>query len=515
MRKLKKWRDIAEMSKLFSFFSIFSFQLPILFFTIVLTACSGGGAGNPVVTTPPTIVPESPAPVQATASPTPQATPSQAAPQPELPLSQYSLSTVLDYDLHHLTVEEKIHYVNHASEPLPDLLLLVEPNRFLGGFTLTQITWEDGSPVSGYTLSGPELRLPLAQPLQPEASLNLSLSYELNLPQQPAPFGYTERQANLGDWYPYAPPYTPGEGWLVRADADYGEHLAYDMADFQVEIRLARPSAATGEPLTVAASALPQIEGDTYRYHLAPARNFAWSVSPLYQVESATVDDITVTAYSFPFHPTADEPALLGTAKALSTFNELFSPYPHDSLSVVEADFLDGMEYDGLIFLSHAFYDFYPGDQKSNLALIAAHEVAHQWWYGLVGNDQADEPWLDEALSTYSELLFYEKVYPDLADWWWQNRIYFHKPEGWVDNPIYGYGPNDFYPYRNAVYLRGAQFLGELRQSMGDQAFFDFLHDYLERFSYRQATGDDFFALLAKHTSADLSSLIDAYFANR
>ena len=503
------------MSKLFSFFSMSLIQLLVLLFTTVLAACDGGGASQSQATATPTIARQSTSPAQATTSPSPQATPSQAALQPELPFSQYSLSAVLDYDLHYLTVEEQITYVNHASTPLPDLLLLVEPNRYTGGFTLKQIAWEDGSPVSGYTLSGPEFRLPLEQPLQPGASLGLSLSYELNLPQQMAPFGYTERQANLGDWYPYAPPYIPGEGWLVRADADYGEHLAYDMADFQVEIRLVRPSAATGEPLTVAASALPQIDGETYRYRLAAARNFAWSVSPLYQVQSATVEDITVTAYSFPFHPAADEPALLGTAKALSAFNELFSPYPHDSLSVVEADFLDGMEYDGLIFLSHAFYDFYPGDQKSNLALIAAHEVAHQWWYGLVGNDQADEPWLDEALSTYSELLFYEKVYPDLTDWWWQNRIYFHKPEGWVDSPIYAYGPNDFYPYRNAVYLRGALFLGELRQLMGDQAFFDFLHDYLRQFSYRQATGDDFFALLAEHTSADLRDLIDAYFTNR
>jgi aminopeptidase N len=65
------------------------------------------------------------------------------------------------------------------------------------------------------------------------------------------------------------------------------------------------------------------------------------------------------------------------------------------------------------------------------------------------------------------------------------------------------------------VYLRGAQFLGDLRQVMGDEAFFAFLRGYLARFTYRQATTDDFFALLAEHTDADLSVIVSRYFANR
>jgi aminopeptidase N len=174
---------------------------------------------------------------------------------------------------------------------------------------------------------------------------------------------------------------------------------------------------------------------------------------------------------------------------------------------------LDGMEYDGLVFLSHAFYDFYTGDPMSNLTIIAAHEVAHQWFYGLVGNDQALEPWLDEALSTFSEVYFYEQAYPELVDWWWENRITFHDPQGWVDSTIYE--PSGFYPYRDAVYLRGAMFLGDLRQIMGDEAFLSFLRDYLTQYRSRQVTGDDFFNLLSTHTSTDISSLIANYFSRR
>src|SRR3972149_568825 len=143
------------MSKLFSFFSMSLIQLLVLLFTTVLAACDGGGASQSQATATTTIARQSTSPAQATTSPSPQATPSQAALQPELPFSQYSLSAVLDYDLHYLTVEEQITYVNHASTPLPDLLLLVEPNRYTGGFTLKQDARGGGSPGSGLTPSGP------------------------------------------------------------------------------------------------------------------------------------------------------------------------------------------------------------------------------------------------------------------------------------------------------------------------------------------------------------------------
>jgi aminopeptidase N len=197
----------------------------------------------------------------------------------------------------------------------------------------------------------------------------------------------------------------------------------------------------------------------------------------------------------------------------LKVFGEILGPYPRKTLTIVEGDFLDGMEFDGLFFLGHAFYDYFVGGGKNNLIIISAHETAHQWWYAQVGNDQALEPWLDEALATFSEALFYERVYPDLSQWWWDNRIYFHKPEGWVDSTIYNVA--GFYPYRSAVYLRGALFLRDVRHLIGDDAFFSFLKDYLQRYRGKIATGNDFFAVLQEHTTADLSGLLRMYFANR
>jgi hypothetical protein len=452
-------------------------------------------------------------PAETVTSAEPPATPSPAPDKPALPLSSYTLSAELDYDTHVVKVDEQISYVNTSDSELDELLLLVEPNIYPNGFTLGALSWENGEPISNYSLSDRELLIPLPEILLPGNTIGIIISFQLNLPNQNAPYGYTDRQTNLGDWYPYVPPHIHGEGWLVREDAFLGEHLAYDIAEFVVEIHLANSFASDGGELVLAASSSPEIDGDIYRFHHTPARNFAWTVSHIYLEQETQVGEVLVKSYSFPYHPQADEPALEETAKALSIFNELFGPYPHKALSVVEADFLDGMEYDGLVFLSHAFYDYYTGDPQSNLTIIAAHEVAHQWWYGLVGNDQALEPWLDEALSTFSELYFYENAYPDLTDWWWENRIYFHNPQGWVDSTIYEVA--GFYPYRDAVYLRGVMFLGELRDLMGEEAFLEFLRAYLDQFRYNQASSDDFFNLLSEFTPADLSDLIGTYFSRR
>jgi aminopeptidase N len=179
----------------------------------------------------------------------------------------------------------------------------------------------------------------------------------------------------------------------------------------------------------------------------------------------------------------------------------------------VEADFLDGMEEDGLYFLGSEYFSAYTGDPASYLVALSAHETAHQWWFAMVGNDQAHAPWLDEALSTYSECLFYEQEYPDLVDWWWQTRVQAYSPQGKVDSTIYDF--NTFRPYVNAVYLRGAIFLEELRQTIGDEAFFDFLRGYfntIQKSDLALTDANQFWDILSQYTTADLSGLRSRYF---
>ena len=286
----------------------------------------------------------------------------------------------------------------------------------------------------------------------------------------------------------------------------YGEHQVYDVSDFQVEVDLVDPPAN----LVIAGASQPAIDGNRYTFTLLNARNFTFSASNMYTVFATMVGGITITSYAFPFDAAAGRVALNDAAKALDVFNRIYGAYPRASLTVVEADFHDGMEYDGLYFLSDAFYGTYDGTPKGYLTMIGVHETAHQWWYARVANDQALEPWLDEALATYSELVYYSAVYPDLVKWWWSYRVDYYNPAGWVNLRIYDYGGS--YPYRDGVYLRGARFLDQVRQKVGDPAFFDFLHDYATRYQGKIATSQDFFDLLKQHSTVDISDIVKAFF---
>jgi aminopeptidase N len=252
----------------------------------------------------------------------------------------------------------------------------------------------------------------------------------------------------------------------------------------------------------------------THHYRAENVRSFALSASHQYQVFRQELEGITLLSYTFPYHAAAGERALDVTAQSVELYQELFGPYPHPVLSVVEADFLDGMEYDGLFFLSNGFYNLYAGSPAEYLTAIAAHETAHQWWYGIVGNDQAYEPWLDEALSTYCERLYYERYYPEALDWWWTYRVNYYQPTGWINTTIYNpEGSTAPYQYyRNAVYLNGALFFEDLRALIGDQAFFAFLKSYASENRGKIVTQEVFFQLLDQYTSQDISGLIQKYF---
>jgi hypothetical protein len=191
-------------------------------------------------------------------------------------------------------------------------VLVVEPNRYPGSFTLRSLAWGDGQAIEDYNLSGNRLEIPLPQPLLSGERLDLALLFDLTLPAipdpseatRPVPYGYTSRQTNLVDWYPFLPPYRPGVGWLWRDAWFFGEHQVYETANYEVAVTLAQPV----DGLVLAASSPAVQDGLTYRYTFEQARNFVWSASQQYQVLSQQVGDVTVFSYHFPYHTAGGRP---------------------------------------------------------------------------------------------------------------------------------------------------------------------------------------------------------------
>ena len=418
--------------------------------------------------------------------------------------TQYEIEVDFDYRNKLLVVDQHIRYLNTTEEELGELLLIIEPNRYPNSFELVSLDWGSGEYVSLYNLENGLLEIPYPNGLLPEKEISIRIQYNINIPFQPSAFGYTSRQTNLADWYPTIPPYRSGEGWLFHQPGQVGEHQIYDLADYRVTIRSPEPR------LRIAAPVPGELESSGLTFRLDAARGFIWSASFEYQTVQLESAQTTLVAYVFPEHVAAAEYALDAMADAIILFEELFGIYPREYLTLIEADFYDGYESDGAFFLDEVYFGDYFRSPNNYLTILAAHETAHQWWYAQVGSNQALEPWLDEAISTYCELLFYERYYPDQTGWWWQFRVQRLDPVGYVNSGIYDYDDVDLYV--NAVYLRGVSFLRDLRVLIGDEAFFATLRDYFELGHYQQMTTDDFFSILESHTSEDISFLLTVYF---
>ncbi|MBI4731977.1 MAG: M1 family metallopeptidase [Chloroflexi bacterium] len=488
-----------------------SFALAFVFLFFIISACLSSPAVltpigptvtyNPFATLSPT--PFLPQPATDTSLSPPTLTIWPTVTSTPLPGTRprYNIQAMLDYAGHSLSVDEYIFYQNSTGVVLDNMVLAVEPNYWQGCFTLGTLS---GQGVAGYSLEANRLEVEFNPPLAPGDSVNLYIHYSLALPPADRQhiFGYKNGQIILVDWYPFVVPYI--NGWVLHAPGEVGEHLFYDAADFDVTLAWSDLSS----PLTIAAGA-PVANGN---FRLNGARTAAVSVSDrLVQSSSTSINGVTVASYYFPEEEVQGERLLEEVSQAVSFYSEHFGSYPYPSLSIVETDYYDGMEYDGIFFLSRSFYLYDDGTKLNYLVDIAVHETAHQWWFGLVGNDQALDPWLDETLATYSEYLFYEQYYPGVADAWWQFRVEAFSPAGYVDSTIYA--SDDFQTYANAVYLRGAQFMRDLRARIGDEAFFAFLKDYVAQMNGKISAVEDFFRVLGYHTGADVSDLMDEYFS--
>ncbi len=446
----------------------------------------------------------SPTPIPPTAIIAPATT---AVPPPttrEASRTNYILYVTLDFDAHTLDVDETIRFYNTTGVALSDIVLSVQPNRYGGAFSLLVI-YQDNVQLTTYSLNDQRLTLTLPQPLQPGAATTLGIKFKINIPAKANEglFGYDFNQIDLVDWYPFVVPYSGG--WVLHDPMPFGEHLVYDSSDIELNLK-------TGSGIIVAASAPAEPNGEWTRYRLYGARAFTLSASDEFLMSESAVGSVKIRSYYFNGYKAAGEGILYAAVQAVSIYSVKFAPYPYETLSIVQTDIHDGMETDGLVFLASDFYGQYGGGAKNNLVTIGVHEIAHQWWYGLVGNDQALEPWLDEAMSTYSERIFYEFNYPRYGDWWWKFRVDYFNPTGYVDTPIYSGGT--FRAYTNAVYLRGAHFMEDLRVRMGDDNFYAFLKDYAARYSRGRVTSADFFNTVRAHTKADISDVIMNYFSS-
>ncbi len=203
---------------------------------------------------------------------------------------------------------------------------------------------------------------------------------------------------NIGNWYPVLCVYENG-AFVECEYGEIGDPFYSEVADFKVTLVVPSKMVVSGSGVATSCD----VEGDktAYSYELTSARDFAFCLSEKFNILSEKCGSVTVNYYFYD----DDEPekTLEAVTCALSYFSENFGDYPFSQFSVAECDFREGgMEYTGLVYVSDELNSY-------NRLISAVHETAHQWWFGVVGNNQLDEAYLDEGLTEYSTAIFFDE----------------------------------------------------------------------------------------------------------
>jgi len=438
--------------------------------------------------------------------------PTEPLPPPPSPRPTYVLSATVEAG-GTVRVEQEIGFPNTTGDTLEEMALFVFPNAYTGTFFLqeVQVVQKGVASLPSYALAGPALRLFLPQRLPPGEAVTATLAYTLSLPTVDEhtwpPQAVLGKSADgqvlqLGHWYPQLVPYRKGYGWQTWEYHPVGDPFVSDLADYRVQVQGPAGYAVWG-------SGEQERDGERFRFRLEAGRDFALFLARDYAESRGEVDGTTVISAYRREHEAAGQAVLGIVQRGLALFRQRYGPYPYPTFTVVEGEMDAGMEYSTLALVGRRFYADYAGKPASVLPALTAHELAHQWWYGVVGNDQVYEPWLDEALARYSELLFYEAVYPEAVGWWWETRVDRRNPSGPLDRSIYDFtDPNT---YVNSLYGQGARFLRDLRERLGEEGFLTFLQRYYRENAWQRATRRTFFRLLDE-LGADVSDLVRLYF---
>ncbi len=315
----------------------------------------------------------------------------------------------------------------------------------------------------------------------------------------------------LDTFYPAIPVYDD-EGWNIETPSHNGDLTYYDAS-----LYLVRVTAPAG--LTFVASGIEvgrEYDGkrQVLTFAAGPARDFYLAASERYVRFSEQLGETTIHSYAFAERQEGAELALQHAVDAVKSFNARFGAYPYSELDVLSTPMQAlGIEYPGAVGIALTLYD--PEGQvlglpaSAVLESVVAHEVAHQWFYNAVGNDQQDEPWVDEAIVQYVTGLYYADMYgPAVAQSYRKSWISRWDRVDRADIPIgmpaASYTRDEYSPI---VYGRGPVFVTALATEMGQSTFDEFMRDYYQAHQWGIGTGETFKQLAEEHCQCDLTPL--------
>ncbi len=356
----------------------------------------------------------------------------------------------------------------------------------LDGVELPQQELEDRTAV--------EVRLP--QLLAVGAAIELEIAFTTVVSKQGGDHGLLNRSDDLlclYNWYPELALFREG-AWEVHPLGEIGDPTRTVSANVVATLTLpaawvvAGSGAIHSEPAASATVAM-----QTVHIVVPLARNVAIVAGLGLEALSCTQDGVTIASW-FPAGCAVGGGLVRDTAaRALTRYGRAFGAYPYQHFTAVAAPLgldVGGMEATACIINDAQPYQTFDehGPLAFMLRLVTAHEVGHQWWYGVIGSDAAQAPWLDESLTNWTSNWFIET---ELTPQEYLSGYQMLRMESWMgvranlalSAPVENF--HEMEEYGAVIYGTGALVIESLRRELGDERFFVFLRRYADanRFS--------------------------------
>ncbi len=430
---------------------------------------------------------------------------------------KYDIKLKFDEAGHSAEASQTVVYTNTAADSMAELYMHIYPNHFSkqeyvdmsfmgmpsyyddvfdpGNIEVKEVD-AAGKPVK-FEVQGEDetlLKIPLETPLGRGSSVELSLEYSLKVPHRIGRYAWGDVGTSFGNWYPIMAMYDE-QGWNLDKYYEIGDPFYSETADYAVTIDMPEgmQAAFTGDVISDTTADGRRV----LSLSETGVRDFAFVLSSDYVIGVDTVDGIEVRVAIPKKNEEYMDEAMGYATKSLAVYNRYFGKYTNDAFTVAFSDFDSGMEYPGIVLISAKYLEDSEGFFYVENVII--HEVGHQWWYSAVGNDEVDESWLDEGLTSFTEMVYYSDSYG-----WDELAFIFPQTEPEeglpLDSSLTAFNGWDDYVY---VYTFGRSFFKTLMDKMGQDEFFTMLQKYYATYAYGIATADDLRGLVAETGNAD------------
>lgn len=408
-----------------------------------------------------------------------------------------------------------------------------EPDVDLGS-TLAYVSPDDGNPADRTAF-----KVDLPMPVGPGESVEVEVSWRAKIPRTFARTGFRGNYFFLAHWFPKLGVFENG-AWTTNqfhsATEFYSDYGIYDVA---MTVPRGWVLGATGR--LVDKSSNPD-GTETHRHVQEDVHAFTWTTSSGYvelrdRFTHPDLPPVEIRLLMQPEHLKQAERHFTATKEALKHYGTWYGPYPYGHVTVVDPAYgsgAGGMEYPTLFTAGTRLFNPFGSGRPEGVTI---HEAGHQFWYGIVGNNEFDHAWLDEGLNSFSDARVYDESFGKAR----YTKRYF-VPQGMRARD--GFFPvrfddvalsreldgNGYARYRSSAvtdtqvrptwryhpqtaagisYSRSAIWLHTLERYLGWPNLQNILSTFFDRWKFRHPTGEDFFAVASEAGGEDLNWFFD------